>query len=366
MRYCTRCVMPDTKPDLRFDEEGVCSACRAYDRRVTVDWKARGAEFLRLVAQHKTHPVYDCVVGSSGGKDSHAITIKARELGLRPLVVTASTDHLTDLGRRNLENLKEVGVDCVEFTPKPTVRRKLNRIALEEVGDIEWPEHCAIFGLPIRIAHQFGIAIVLYGENSQDEYGGPEAAQQAVRLDKRWREEFGGLLGLRPKDLIGRDGIEAADLWPYEYPDVEDVFGVFLGQFFPWDGWQNALVAQAHGFELYPRLVEGSLSSYENLDNAIVGIHDYFKWLKFGFGRASDIASLHIRRGRLARGDAVNMVQRLEGRFPWSYLGVSLGAILGEIGMDLAAFREVVDRFANPKLLKKSEDGEWRLREPIS
>ena len=44
LRYCARCVMPDTKPDLQFDAEGVCSACRAYQARAEIDWTARRAE----------------------------------------------------------------------------------------------------------------------------------------------------------------------------------------------------------------------------------------------------------------------------------------------------------------------------------
>ena len=38
LKYCVRCVMPATKPDLHIDEEGVCNACRAYENRQRVDW----------------------------------------------------------------------------------------------------------------------------------------------------------------------------------------------------------------------------------------------------------------------------------------------------------------------------------------
>ena len=145
--------MPDTRPDIRF-ENGVCSACLAYERRPTIDWPEREREFHRLMKAHKTHPAYDCVVASSGGKDSHAIALKVRELGYRPLLVTATTDIPTDIGRRNLVNLKERGFDMVEFTPNPVVRRKLMRIALAEVGGIEWPEHAALFSPPVRVAKE--------------------------------------------------------------------------------------------------------------------------------------------------------------------------------------------------------------------
>ena len=361
--------MPSTRPDIRMDEQGVCSACRAYERRPTVDWSARAADFQRLMAEQRglyiPHPVYDCVVASSGGKDSHFIAIKALELGYHPLVVTASTDFPTALGRRNIENLKNLGLDTLEFTPNPVVRKKLNRIGLEEVGDIEWPEHAAIFGLPVRIAQDMGIGIVLYGENPQSEYsGGP---QDAILLDRRWREEFGGLLGLRPKDLIGREGLTAADLWPYEYPldSSLPVHGLFLGQFYEWHGMKNALIAQAHGFEAYPHVVEGNLVNFENLDNADVGLHDYFGFLKYGFGRATVMCSLYVRRGMLTRDEAVMLARRLDGHRPMSYLGVSLVSILRDIGLDWDRYLAIEDRFANGTILEKSDD-EWKLRELIA
>ena len=59
--------------------------------------------------------------------------------------------------------------------------------------------------------------------------------------------------------------------------------GLFLGYYLPWDGLSNALIAQANGFTTLPQAVEGSMVNYENLDNHQTGIHDYFKFLKFGF-----------------------------------------------------------------------------------
>src|SRR6185312_8077653 len=116
-----------------------------------------------------------CIVPVSGGKDSTFQTLRVLELGLNPLCVTAATCKLTDIGRRNLENLRRLGVDSIEVTPNPLVRRKLNRLALQQVGDISWPEHVAIFTVPVRIAVQLKIPLIIWGENSQHEYGGPAA-----------------------------------------------------------------------------------------------------------------------------------------------------------------------------------------------
>jgi N-acetyl sugar amidotransferase len=357
LRYCRRCVMPETKPDLRMDEEGVCNACRNYEGRKKIDFDAREAELRAILDRYRSKDGrgYDCIVPVSGGKDSHFQTIKMLELGMNPLCVTATTDKLSDIGRRNIENLKRLGVDYIEVSVNPRVRRAINRIALTTVGDISWPEHVLIFTIPVRIAVQMNVPLIVWGENSQHEYGGPALAAEDRHLTRRWLEEFGGLLGLRVSDLTGQEGIEPKHLIQYTYPTDDElkragVTGIFLGYFLPWDGFSNALIAQAHGFETYPKCVEGSVVNYENLDNVHTGIHDYFKFLKFGFGRATDLACLHVRRGRLTRGDAIRMVQQHDGKFPSVYLGYPIEEVLSEIGLSLADFTRVCDKFTNKKL----------------
>jgi N-acetyl sugar amidotransferase len=357
IRYCKRCVMPETKPDLHLDDEGVCNACRSFERRPSIDWEERKVELLEILERYrsKDRSNYDCIIPVSGGKDSHFQALRMLELGMNPLCVTATTDKLSDLGRRNIENLKKQGIDYIEVSVNPVVRRKVNRLALTQVGDISWPEHVLIFTVPVRLAVQLNIPLIIWGENSQHEYGGPAAAAESNTLDRRWLEEFGGLLGLRVSDLIGQEGIESKHMIQYTYPtDNElkrgEVTGLFLGYYLPWDGYQNALYAQAHGFETYHKPVEGSLVNYENLDNCQTGIHDYFKFLKFGFGRATDLACLHIRRGRLSREDAIKLVKLHDGKFPWQYLGCKIEDILQEIDMTLDEFIKVCDRFTNKKI----------------
>lgn len=357
IRYCRNCVMPDTKPDLRFDDEGVCSACRNFEARVEIDYGAREHELTSVVERYRSRDGrnYDCIVPVSGGKDSTYQVLEVLDLGLNPLCVTATTDHLTGIGRRNLDNIKALGVDLIEVSVNPVVRRAINRLALETVGDISWPEHVCIFTIPVRLAVQMNIPLIVWGENSQHEYGGPAAAAENNVLTRRWLEEFGGLLGLRVSDLVGQEGITRRDLVQYTYPTDEElarvgVTGIFLGYYRPWDGYQNALVAQAHGFETFPTTVEGSLVNYENLDNAQTGIHDYFKFLKFGFGRATDIACLHVRRGRLRRSEAMRLVKRHDGKFPATYLGVPLAEILDPLGLSVDEFVKICDRFTNKKI----------------
>jgi N-acetyl sugar amidotransferase len=349
--------MPETKPDLFIDGEGICAACRAYENRAEVDWDARRRELIEILERYRRPrgANYDCIVPVSGGKDSTTQVLRLLELGFNPLCVTATTDHLSEIGRRNIENLKHQGVDYVEVSTNPVVRRRINRLALTEVGDISWPEHVAIFTIPVRVAVQFGIPMIVWGENSQNEYGGPATAQKGNTLTRRWLEEFGGLLGLRVSDLVGQEGIEEHHLIQYTYPTDEElqrvgVTGLFLGHYIPWDGYQNSLYAQAHGFESSTKTVEGSIVNYENLDNYQTGIHDYFKFLKYAFGRATDLACLHVRRARLSRDDALRLVRAHDGTFPATYLGLPLEEILAPLEMSVDEFVRVCDRFTNKKL----------------
>jgi N-acetyl sugar amidotransferase len=364
LTYCKRCVMPDTKPDLHLDGEGICNACRSYDKRKEVDWDARRTELQEVLEKYRRPDGanWDCIVPVSGGKDSTYQVVRMLQLGLTPLCVTSTTCDLTPLGRKNIENLKHLGVDYVEMSPNPLIRAKLNRIGLTQVGDISWPEHVSIFTIPVRAAVQFNVPLLVWGENSQNEYGGPAAASENNVLNRRWLEEFGGLLGMRVSDLIGVEGIEAKHLIPYTYPSDEDlarvgVTGLFLGHYIPWDGLSNTLIAQANGFRTYDKVVEGSMVSYENLDNHQTGIHDYFKFLKFGFGRATDLACMHIRRGRLTRQDGLEAVKRLDGTFPWEYLGKSLDDILRPLDMTVDEFIRLCDKFTNKKIFRRDASG---------
>jgi N-acetyl sugar amidotransferase len=355
--------MPSTKPDLHIDEEGICNACRAYENRKNVDYEARKAELESVLSKYRGRGTnWDCIVPVSGGKDSTYQVVRMLQMGLRPLCVTATTCDLSDIGRKNIDNIKHLGVDYIEMSPNPLIRAKLNRIGLTEVGDISWPEHVGIFTIPVRAAVQFEVPLLVWGENSQHEYGGPATAAENSTLTRAWLEEFGGLLGLRVSDLPDAYGIAQADLIPYQYPSDADlarvgVTGLFLGHYLPWDGLSNALISQANGFTTYDKVVEGSCVNYENLDNYQTGIHDYFKFLKFGFGRATDISCLHVRRGRMSRRDALDVVRKNDGKFPWSYLGKPLAKILEPLQMEVDEFIKVCDQFTNRRIFKLDSKG---------
>lgn len=358
MIRCRKCVYPSSKPDLHIDADGVCSACRAFETRLTVDWEARGKCLDDILNDARRGSGYSCIVPSSGGKDSHFQVLTMLDKGLRPLVVTAATDLLSDIGRRNIDNLSRYA-DTIEIRPSTTVRRKLCRIALQEVGDCSWPEHSLIWSVPFQVAVEKRIPLIVYGENPQAHYGGPLGTQDATMMTSRWRAEFGGFLGLRVSDMVGREGIGGDDMIPYLPPSDTDldrvgVKAIWLGQYLDWDGYQNAQVARLRGFEWLDQEVEQSIGQWENIDNLLTVPRDWLRFCKYGFGRASDIASSAIRRGRMTRDEAMARVAERE-RFPWTTLGVPLKDALKEIGVSLDEYIAICDRFTSPAIFKFSD-----------
>tara|TARA_B100002019_G_C21257665_1_gene594861 strand:+ start:1201 stop:2346 length:1146 start_codon:yes stop_codon:yes gene_type:complete len=360
--FCKKCIIPSTKPDLEFAKDGICQGCKAYENRKEIDWVQREKEFKDLVNQYKNENYYDCIIPVSGGKDSTYQVLKMLEYGMNPLCITATTDKLTEIGRINIDNIKKLGVDHLEVSTDPILRRKINKFTLKSVGDISWAEHLTIFTIPVKFAVQLKIPLLIWGENPQNENGGPSEHEHSVVMDRRWTEEFGGFLGLRTSDISELLGINHKKLIQYTYPSNEEleklnVKGIFLGYFFPWDGHENYKTALNHGFRTYEKEVEGSIVNYENLDNAQMRIHDYFKFLKYGYDRTTDWCCWHIRRNRLTREEALKINEEKSGKFPNSYLGVSIEEILKEIDCTMDEFNEICDGFTNKELFKCNNEG---------
>ena len=325
--------------------------------------------FKKILKENKKNEKYDCIVPVSGGKDSTYQVWRVLKEGFNPLCVTAPTDQLTPLGRRNIENLKSLGCDYVEFSVNREVRRNINNHAFFTVGDIQWPEHILIYTIPVRAAVMFNIPVIVWGECAQREYGAgrPEDIELQY-FDRRVLEEYGSLNGLRVSDLLEIDGVNKKDLYMYEYPDTDSVErlglkGIYLDNYFKWDGITNYVISQSVGFEVYPHNILGTIANYENLDNYVHGIHDYQKYIKFGFSRATDIACNLIRRDLISRKDAAEIVKQNDGRYPTHYMEKKLKDILAVYNISLSEFEEACDSFTNYEIFKTDMNDKLILRE---
>lgn len=354
---CKTCVMPNTRPDTPF-VDGECQACINYRRRPQIDWGERRQQLLQLLDRHDGR----VLVPSSGGKDSTYQVMTLLELGADVTVVTARTCHLTAVGRANIDNLAR-HARTIEVVPNMTVRAKLNRLGLEMVGDISWPEHAAIFSTPFRVALETGHKLLMYGENPQDQYGGPQGTEDAQTMTRRWITEFGGFLGLRPDDFVGVEDITERDMADYRMPSptlmspsLSDINSTargieahFLGAYLAWDSRRNAEVAQQAGMITFAGVPPAHANWWaaENLDNAQTGLHDYFGYLKYGYNRGCAQISVDVRAGRIKREHALQWVEEHDHLFPTFYCGVHVGEILDRIGMTDTQFRAVKEQFTN-------------------
>lgn len=356
MNRCNLCLIPDTRPDTAF-VGGTCSACINYANRPAIDWDSRKAELRRILAEHGNR----CIVPSSGGKDSHYQVLTLLELGADVTIVTASTCYLTPIGRANIDNLARYA-RTIEVTPNRAVRAKLNRLAFELVGDISWPEHVLINCIPFKVANDIGVPLIFYGEAPLREYGSPPGLEDQAVMTKRWITEFGGHLGLRPSDFLGMEGLTERDMEDYLLPDLDGVTAYWLGQFIPWDSVWNAEKARAAGMQ-WLRPHYGNWWPFENLDNAMTGLHDHLMYRKYGFGRLAAQLSIDIRAGRMTRDEALDICRARDGLYPEIYAGVDTGTVLRWIGMTVDQMQEALNRFTAWELFAGEIEGRPVLKE---
>lgn len=361
--------MPATRPGLVLDDRGVCNACRWYEQKKTaVDWTSRRSELQRIADEAKaaTDCPWHCVVGVSGGKDSTWQAMYVRdELGLNPLLVQFASSDGTDLGRRNLENLVKLGFSLISMQPNPRVARRLCRKSFFDYGNIvKYSEH-ALFTAPFRVAIDYGIPLVFFGENPALEAGDRNTSRPG------WDAtgiKFNNTLGGQGIDIWLGDGIEERDLLPYMFPTDEEMAhwggrGVFMGYFVDWAGWENGVFAIRHGMECIDAKPGdiGIPYLHNSLDsNHGAVVNSMLKHLKLGFGHTTEFASYDLRTGRITRPEAIRLVKELDGRCHPGFVQ----DYCDWIGISVAEFWSVAERFRGP-MWRSENDGSHRLIEPI-
>jgi N-acetyl sugar amidotransferase len=362
VRYCQRCILPETRPGISISEQGVCSACHSHGRKdEAIDWAERARRFESVVegARARGGP-WDAVVPVSGGKDSTWQVVTCLEYRLHVLGVTWRTPGRTELGARNLQNLIELGVDHIDFTVNPKVERRFMLAAFERHGTPAIPMHLALFGIPLTLAVRFGIPLVVWGENSALEYVGDAPEADSFELDSAWIAKYGAVQGTTAADWAS-DELPERDLAPYVAPSDEllrerGVRAVFLGMFFNWDPEETYRVAREHGFEASASGPRTGLYDYADIDDDFISIHHWLKWHKFGFTRAWDNLSLEIRNGRMSRDEAIDRVRELGNEEPTE----DIESFCDWVGITPDRFTEVADGFRNRAIWTR-RDGVWRI-----
>lgn len=317
MKYCTKCVMPDTRPGITFNVEGVCSACQSYENRKYVDYKARFKELEELCNRYRgmNGPNgYDCMIAVSGGKDSHFQTYIMKEvLHMNPLLVSVEDNlPMTQAGMHNIKNISEAfGCDIISMKPNLKAQKMIMRKTFEKYGKPTYFIDRYIYTYPLWMALKFNTPLLVYGENVSYEYGGDGAVETYSARDQI---SNGVGSGIAEEELLV-DGITQKDLNFFEPPTVEEINKldpIYISYFVEWSSFKNYEIAKRYGFHDLTHEWERThhVEQMDQVDSRAYLVHPWMKYPKFGHASATDYAARMVRYGMITRDEAFKLVKK--------------------------------------------------------
>ena len=320
LTYCTRCLMPESNEGIKFDEMGICQACQSAEQKMHINWAEREAQLRKILEYYKSlNNTYDCIIPISGGKDStfqlHVIT---QVYKLRPLAVTFSHNWFSETGKYNLQNaIEKFNVDHIMFTPSRALVNKLARQSLIKIGDSCWHCHAGVGAFPLQIAVKFKIPLLVWGESVA------EASCRATYyqpMTKFGRDYFTQMSAKVTADDMACRTISSRELAPFQLPSYEElealgIVGIHLGDYIFWDDERQMEFVRTT-YDWKEDIVEGTYKGYKSVECKMAGVHDYTKFLKRGFGRGTDHASVDVRAGLLTREEAFELAKQHDSERP--------------------------------------------------
>ena len=374
MKYCKRCCYPEnTKPMIIFGEDGVCSGCKAFEERMSVkiNWNEKSDELKEMLNDYKKQAEkndapYDCIIPVSGGKDSHYQTYLVTQVyKLKPLLVTYNHSYNTVVGTRNLNNLiEQFGCDLVRYNTNPKTAKKLSKYMLSKVGDMNWHYHAGVMTFPIQVAAQYKIPLIVWGEHGDSYLIGKHNLDDKVEFTKKHRQEH-LMRGFEPEDILAdpeNKDITKSDLAPFFYPKDEDILslgirGIYLGNYNPWNQQEFTRdMIKRFGFETFQNR-QTTFNLYEKVDDFFQDTHNYLKYLKFGYSRCTDHASLEIRQQRITREEGIELIKKHEHKVRPKNLDV----FLKFMEMTEDQFLESIDHLRDNSIWEKRSGNNWEL-----
>ncbi len=359
--WCKNCLNMSTRPRIRFDERGWCNACQWMEIKKNMDWEARQKELVELLDRYRSKTGgFDCIVPVSGGKDGSSVAHKLKNVhGMNPLAVTVRPALELSIGNENLLNFINSGFNHVHVSTDVGVMRKINRMGFIEKGFPYFGWLIAIFTAVIRVAVNFNIPLLFYGEDGEVEYGGSIETRDKSLFDIEYMKRVYFEAGY--EKVFNRLNLKEKDLYFFSFPTEAELAGKELyfthwSYFEAWDSYKNYLVAKEHcGLKEVDFTNVGTFTNFAQNDQALYALHTYLMYLKFGFGRATQDAGIEIRRGAMTRDQAVELVRVYDNHYPEEFID----QYLQYYEMTLEEFDEVLDRWANKELFVKV-DGRWQ------
>ena len=363
MQICKKCIQPDTRPGIFFDENGICGACIWNEEKLKVNWIEREQKLQEISdwAKRTSKSNYDCVVGVSGGKDSTLQAITARDkLGLRCLLVNAEPEGITDIGKYNIENLKNLGFDVLSLRPNPKIMKKLvKRDFYKYLNPVKITEY-SLYASSYIVAEQFNIPLIIQGENAGLTLGisssGLGKGYDALKANQ------GPTLGSGWMEYLEVEGVLEKDLFLFHYDQnrlrKKNIQAIYIQYFLKEWGYRgNAEFAQKHGLKFRENFNPENIGTYmpfAQLDTTLHVVNQMLKSIKLGFGECVDHACYDLRDGKISRNEAVELVKKYDAKCDSKYIDEFCEYI--EITTD--EFWNNVDKFRGT-MWGKNSDGIW-------
>lgn len=369
MKYCKKCVQPNTRPKVYFNEDGICGACLWEEEKKNINWKKREEELATISKwakkEAKKRGSYDCIIGASGGKDTTFTALYVmNKLNLNCLLVNCAPAQITEIGQYNIDNLLNMGFDMLTIKVKPSISKKLIKRDFYKYLNISKPTEYPLWASASHVATAYNIPLIIQGENEALTLG----ARGELPLDGDASKQYKNNTlagGNVYKEYAGHDGVEKKDLLLYQFPDPElfektNIKAIWLQYYVKeWSQPGNAELAIKYGLRIRQDDLRelGRIHKHSSLDSDFHMVNQMFKYVKFGFGFATDEACYDIREGRLTREEGFKLVKKYDGLCGEKYIK----KFCDYIDISIEEFWNVVENFRNNELFEKIK-GNWILK----
>ncbi|MFM8556591.1 MAG: glucosamine 6-phosphate synthetase, partial [Betaproteobacteria bacterium] len=352
LRRCTRCLLTETMPFIRFDAAGVCNYCHHYRPRNRPRPKE---ELFDLVEPYRRAHGDECIVPFSGGRDScYGLHLIVNELKMRPIAYTYDWGMVTDLGRRNISRMcAELGVENIIVADDIGRKRRdiarnlqawlksphLGMISILTAGDKHFFRHIE------TVKRQTGISLNLWGINPLEVthfkagFLGvpPDFEEKRVYSHGAMKQLRYQLLRLRA--MMASPGYFNSSLWDTlsgeyfrSFAKKTDYYHIF--DFWRWDETPIDQTLASYDWEKAP-----DTNTTWRIGDGTAAFYNYIYYTVAGFTEHDTFRSNQVREGDLTREQALEMVNdENRPRYP------NIKWYLDALGMDFRTVIEVVNR----------------------
>ena len=366
IKFCKKCLYSENHPlGLIINEEGICSGCIVHAEKNQLNWVERDEKLKKIIVPYKSKggKNYDCIVPVTGGQDTYFILHNVKKLGLKPLLVSYNKYFNTDIGIKNLTNLRiKFDSDIIYQNVNPLSVKKITQYTFSEYGNIYWPILAGHTVFPLQIAEKYKIPLIIWGAHQGMEQVGMYSHLHEVEMTRRYRNDH-DIINLEAEDLLKiSNNLNEDDIFQYIYPDDQTIKsigirGIYLGNYIRWDPLSQHLeMIKKYGY--IGTNFNRTFDCYDYVDCFnYMNIHDFLKICKHGYSKVTDHACREIRHNRISREQGLNLVKMYENNLP-NYLDM----FSNWLGLrDLKSFNYLVNRFKNRLYWTETDVDKWKF-----